>query len=181
MSRKTSLVVGCLAVLSMLGLLATPAQATLIIGFQFAAGGTTVTVPSTGGSYVVNVLASTDNASVTNLGWQIGWWASLSSVVNANLGNGTLDGDITAQSMPAIFSSVGGTDGDISNLNGDGRDDLGQVANTSVNSRGPGGSHPWWVVPGGGAGPQNGLGAFGTPIRVGFIYRNDSRLHAECE
>ena len=148
-------------------LCALPAQATLIIGFQFAVGGTSVTVPESGGSYLVNVIASTDNAAVTNMGWQIGWWGALSSVLNANLGNGTLDGDITAQSMPAIFSSVGGTNGDITNITVDGRDDLGPAANTTVNSRGLNGSHPWWVVPGGGPGPQNGLGSFASPILLG--------------
>ena len=162
MSRKTSLVVGCLAVLCVLGLLATPAQATYIIGFQFAAGGTTVTVPSTGGSYVVNVIASVDNLAVTNLGVTISYWGALSSVLNGNLGNATLDGDITAQSMPAAFSSVGGTNGDISNTTADGRDDLGPAANTTVSQRGPSGSHPWWVVPGGGPSPQS----FGTPTIV---------------
>ncbi len=142
MSRKTSWIVGALVVASLLALLPSPAQATFIVGFRFEDGNTSVTVPTTGGTYTVNVIASVDNVNVTNLGIQQVYWGALSSVV-ANLGNGAT-GNITAQGKQSDLASLT-TDGDISDINGDSRDDLGPVANTGINHSSPSGTHPWWV------------------------------------
>ncbi len=107
---------------------------------------------SSGGIFLIDVVATSDDPGVTDLGIQVVYWGAISSVLNANLGNATLTGNITAQAMDAGLAAIGGTDGDIGELTGDARADLGPLPNTSFLNRSPSGTHPWWVVAGGGPG-----------------------------
>ncbi len=158
MSRTTTRTLRRLAIAGVLAFLAaTPANASLLIGFvehgaTNASTASQVLVPAVGGTYLVDVIATSDDPGVTDLGVQVVYWGAISSVLNSNLGNATLTGNITAQAMDAGLAAIGGTDGDINDVNGDGRSDLGPLANTSSSHRGPSGSHPWWVVAGGGPG-----------------------------
>lgn len=143
-----------------LAFLAAPsAKATLLIGFvsnpsnpgYSASNASQITVTHLGGTFLIDVVATSDDPLVTDLGIRQIYWGAISSVLNSNLGNPTLDGDIYAQAMNPDLAANGGTDGDISDVNADARNDLGPVTNASVNNRsGGGGSHPWWVVAGGG-------------------------------
>ncbi len=141
MTRKTSWIVGCIALAAVLSLLVTPANATLIIGFQFTDNSTSVTVPVTGGTYTVNVWASSDVVGLTDLQVKSGYVGALSTILNSE----TIDGDVTANNVPAAW---GGTNqnGDMTDLNGDGRTDLGCTnGTTKLQSTGSSTIHPWWM------------------------------------
>ncbi len=57
-------------------------------------------MPITGGTYTVNVVASVSGVTgLTNFGLQSGYFGALSAVLNGNLGNGTLDGDVTDSTL----------------------------------------------------------------------------------
>jgi len=98
--------------------LAAPAQAALIVGFEFADGSTNKVVPLTGGSYVVNVVATTNTPTTTNIGVNAGYIGALSQILNGSI----LDGDVTASTLAA---GLGTTIGVLSDVNADGRIDLG--------------------------------------------------------
>lgn len=98
--------------------LASPSQAALIVGFEFADGGITQIVPSTGGSYTVNIVASTTNPATTNIGLVSGYLGALSQ----NLNGSTTGGGITASTLT---TGLGTNVGALSDLNGDGHMDLG--------------------------------------------------------
>ncbi len=146
MSRNTTRTLGRLAIASVLMfVVATPAKASLLIGFVFQDGSSAVGVPFYGGAYTIDVVATSDDPNVIDLGIRQVYWGAISS---GNLG---IDGKVTDQDMSSSLLAAGGTNGDISDINADGHVDLGPAANTSANSRGPSGTHPWWVVAGNGS------------------------------
>jgi hypothetical protein len=100
--------------------LTAPAQAALIISFQFPGGATNQVVPETGGVYPVNIVASTNNVATTNIGINAGYIGALSAVLNGS----TIGGSVTASSLTA---GLGTATGQLVDRNGDGRIDLGNV------------------------------------------------------
>lgn len=118
------------------GLGAATSQAALIISFQFAGGGTTKEVPPEGGTYTVNIVASTTNGTTTNLGVNAGYIGALSSVLNGS----TIDGDVTTSgivgSPGAGLQGSGFNNGLLTDVNGDGRVDMGFANNTAKTTTG---------------------------------------------
>jgi hypothetical protein len=108
--------------LCLLGLVM-PIQASLIIGFEFSPGVTKQVVPAAGGTYVVNVVASTDNATTTNLALNAGYFGALSQALNGS----TLGGNITANSVIPALLNTGSNLGTLGDRNTDGHIDLGMT------------------------------------------------------
>jgi hypothetical protein len=114
----------CFLALALAGCWVQESTAALIVGFQFAGGGTSQEVTAAGGSYIVNIVASTTTGSTNNLGLQTGYLGALSQVLNAS----AVDGDITAASMIAGLQT-GPTFQlpTLADLNTDSRVDLGNI------------------------------------------------------
>ncbi len=93
---------------------------------------------------IIDVVATSDDPNVIDLGIRQVYWGAISS--------GTLAGGIEdGSTMSSSLLAAGGTNGDNSDINADGHADLGPGANTSANNRGPSGTHPWWVAAGNGS------------------------------
>ena len=102
-------------------------RANLTIGFQFADGGTNKVVPLLGGTYTVNIVASTDNPTTYNLGVTTGYLGALSTVLNGS----SIEADITASAIALNgLKGLGSNSGMLSDLNHDGHIDLGQSNGT---------------------------------------------------
>jgi hypothetical protein len=175
---------------------ALPARASLVIGFVLDAdqtganqnvaspanatgtgrysptGGNVVQVPGDGlpHTYYIDVVVTSDNASVSKIGFQAGYYGAISTVLdffdslrggvvvttysNANP-NGVIGSDLNHNNL--FGSSLGGGDdgaqiGSIQDDNGDGHADLGGVTGGPTNV-GPPKPQPWWVRPNAGASP----------------------------
>jgi hypothetical protein len=145
--------------------LTAPAQAALIIDFQFADGGTTnKVVPAEGGTYTVNIVARTNNPATTNVGVNAGYVGALSQVLNGS----TIGGNITASALIGTpgtgLQGTGFNHGALADVNADGRGDMGFANNTAKTTVG-------WMRPttGGSAavllgGPSGVIGTFTVNI-----------------
>lgn len=142
------------------GLGTAASQAALIVGFEFADGSTNKVVPTTGGSYVVNIVATTNNPATTNIGVNAGYIGALSAVLNGS----TIDGDITARALtPSLTTGVGVNQGTMADVNADGRGDIGFADGVAKSTAG-------WIRTGAGVeaallgGPKGIIGTFTVTI-----------------
>jgi hypothetical protein len=133
-------------------------------------GGNVVQVPASGGTYYIDVVVTSDNSSVSKVGFQAGYYGAMSTVLdsfNSLQGgvvvttyssvnpNGMIGSDLNHNNL--FGSSLGGGNdnaqiGSVQDNNGDGHADLGGVTG-GPNNVGPPKPQPWWVRPNSGASP----------------------------
>jgi PEP-CTERM motif len=212
MSRKMSWAVGCFLAAGMLAMWAKPASASLVFSFAFDAdqtggnqnvasalnttasgrysptGGNSVVVPGDGlpHTYYVDVVVTSDNANVTKIGFQAGYYGALSALLQGaqSLGGSVVPNTYKSTNTTGAIGSdlnnnnlfgaslAGASDsaqvGSQTDINGDGRGDLGSPQGT-VAHVGPPDPTPWWVRPLAGSSPAYANTTSGGKFTTGSV------------
>jgi len=176
---------------------ANPANATGT-GRYSPTGGNSVNVPTAGGTYYIDVVVTSDNAAVTKIGFQAGYYGALSALLaganslqgavvpntysSSNTG-GVIGSDLNNNGMFGA-SLAGGADGaqvgSQTDINGDGRGDLGspQGSPAHVGSPDP---KPWWVRPNAGPSPAYPTTTTAGKFLTGSVGPGPTTLNARTE
>ena len=132
--RKLRQTFACGAVATLLGAASMPAEAGLVVNLRLAGGGITQTLTSSdvGTNIPIQVWASVTNVGGVNgsgihEGLQYLTYSLTSERLVAGPG-GSINGDLHTPSLAAPFDANGSSAGEVSDLNGDGIDDLGSLA-----------------------------------------------------